>query len=61
MAALRCPCPQGSKIWGELWWTESKHRWVFFDDEKTSQTYTQNLTHCPGCERPLARENLTGR
>jgi hypothetical protein len=61
MAALRCPCPQGSKIWGELWWTGGKDRWVFFDDEKTSQTYTQNLTHCPGCERPLVREDLTGR
>jgi hypothetical protein len=36
MAALRCPCPQGSKIWGELWWTGGKDRWVFFDDEKTT-------------------------
>lgn len=61
MAALRCPCPQGSKIWGELWWTGGKDRWVFFDDEKTSQTYAQHLTHCPDCERPLAREDLTGR
>ena len=61
MAALRCPCPQGSKIWGELWWTGGKDRWVFLDDEKTSQTYTQHLTHCPGCERPLVREDLTGR
>jgi hypothetical protein len=34
---------------------------VFFDDEKTSQTYAQHLTHCPGCERPLMREDLTGR
>jgi len=61
MAALRCPCPQGSKIWGELWWTGGKHRWVFYDDEKTSQTYAQHLTHCPGCQRTLVREDLTGR
>ncbi len=61
MAALRCPCQQGSKIWGELWWSGGDHQWMFFGDEKTSQTYTQNLTHCPGCERMLVRENLTWR
>ena len=61
MAALRCSCRQGSKIWGKLWWGGGKHRWVFFDDEKTSQTYAEQLTHCPGCQRPLVRADLTGR
>jgi hypothetical protein len=33
-------------------------RWVFFDDEKTSETYAEQLTHCPGCGRSLERKAL---
>jgi hypothetical protein len=31
---------------------------VFFDDEKTSETYAEQLTHCPGCGRSLERKAL---
>jgi hypothetical protein len=31
---------------------------VFFDDEKTSETYTEQLTHCPECGRSLERKGL---
>ena len=33
-------------------------RWVFFDDEKTSETYAEQLTHCPECGRSLERKAL---
>jgi hypothetical protein len=48
MAALRCTCEQGTNLWGEFWWIEGEHRWVFFDDEKTSETYTEQLTTVVG-------------
>jgi C4-type Zn-finger protein len=31
---------------------------VFFDDEKTSETYAEQLTHCPACGRSLERKGL---
>jgi hypothetical protein len=58
MAALRCTCEQGTNLWGEFWWIEGEHRWVFFDDEKTSETYAEELTHCGGCGRSLERKGL---
>jgi hypothetical protein len=58
MVALRCTCEQGTNLWGEFWWIEGEHRWVFFDDEKTSETYTEQLTHCPECGRSLERKGL---
>jgi hypothetical protein len=45
-------------LWGEFWWIEGEHRWVFFDDEKTSETYAEQLTHCPDCGRSLERKAL---
>jgi hypothetical protein len=58
MVALRCTCEQGTNLWGEFWWIEGEHRWVFFDDEKTSETYGEELTHCPECGRSLERKGL---
>jgi len=58
MAALRCPCNQEHKIWGELWWVGGKHEWVFYDDLETNETYNENITHCPACGRQLERKNL---
>ncbi len=58
MVALRCGCEQGTNLWGEFWWIEGEHRWVFFDDEKTSETYAEQLTHCPECGRLLERKTL---
>jgi hypothetical protein len=58
VATLRCPCEQKHKIWGELWWTGDKHEWAFVDDLETSETYTENITYCPGCGRRLERKNL---
>jgi hypothetical protein len=58
MVALRCTCEQGTNLWGEFWWIEGEHRWVFFDDEKTSETYGEELTHCPECGRSLERKAL---
>ena len=58
MAALRCTCEQGTNLWGEFWWIEGEHRWVFFDDEKTSETYAEELTLCRGCGRSLERKTL---
>ena len=60
MAALRCPCQQGHKLWGELWWLGPPHGygWVFFDDLEASETYAEDITHCPACGRHLERKNL---
>jgi hypothetical protein len=58
MAALHCPCQQGIDIWGEVWWVGGQHRWVFFDDEKTSETYAKQITRCPGCGKTLERKQL---
>jgi hypothetical protein len=58
MAALHCPCQQGIDIWGEVWWVGGQHRWVFFDDEKTSETYAQQITRCPGCGKTLERTEM---
>jgi hypothetical protein len=46
MVALRCPCSEGEQ------------RWVLFDDERTREAYTEYITHCPGCGRPLERKDL---
>ena len=61
VVALRCVCEQGTELWGEFWWIEGEHRWVFFDDEKTSETYGEQITHCPGCGRSLERKGLRAR
>jgi hypothetical protein len=58
MTALHCPCQEKHKIWGEVWWVGGKHEWVFFDDLKTSETYVEQITHCPACHRQLERRNL---
>ena len=58
MAALRCPCEQDHKIWGELWWVGGAHKWVFYDDLETNETYTENITHCTACGRLLERKIL---
>jgi hypothetical protein len=58
MAALRCIYEQGTNLWGEFWWIEGEHRWLFFDDEKKSETYAEQLTHCRGCGRSLERKGL---
>jgi hypothetical protein len=58
MAALHCPCQQGIDIWGEVWWVGGEHRWVFFDDEKTSATYAEQITRCPGCGKTLERTEM---
>ena len=59
MAALRCSCEQGMPIWGESWWVvQGGHRWMFFDNDKTSETYAQRVTRCRGCGKTLEREEL---
>jgi hypothetical protein len=57
MAALRCPCNQEHKIWGEPWWVGGKHEWVFYDELETNETYAENITQCPACGRRLERKN----
>src|SRR5215210_5707063 len=32
MVVLYHPCPKRHRLWGELWWVEEEHRWMFFDD-----------------------------
>ena len=55
---LCCPCGQAHRLWGEFWWVEGKHRWVFFDDLRTSETYGEQVEHCPACARRLERKDL---
>jgi hypothetical protein len=58
VAALFCSCKQQHPIWGEFWWVEGKYKWVFFDEQDWSKTYSERLTHCPGCGLRLERMNL---
>ena len=58
MVALRCPCERGNELWGELWWAGGQYQWVFFDDLKMSETYSEALTYCPECGRQLERHTL---
>ncbi len=58
MVALNCSCERGTEMWGEFWWTEGRHQWVFFDDDRASETYAEHVTHCPGCGSALDRKNL---
>ena len=60
MAVLLCPCTHESRLWAEFWWVGRGHQWVFFDDDETSETYAEQVTHCPGCGRLLERKNLKG-
>jgi hypothetical protein len=56
--ALRCSCHQGPEVWAELWWTGEEHRWVFFDDDKRSETYAEQIERCPACGRRFDREEM---
>lgn len=60
MVVLRCTCPEMHKFWGELYWLGSPrgYEWVFFDDLQGSETYAEDITHCPACGRRLERKNL---
>jgi hypothetical protein len=59
MAALQCSCEQGMPIWGESWWVGGgQHRWVFYDNDKTSDTYAQKVTRCRRCGKTLERKKL---
>ncbi len=60
MVTLRCPCQERHKIWGELRWVGGHrgYEWGFFDDLEASQTYAEDITHCPACGRRLERKNL---
>ena len=57
MATLECTCTR-SDLWAEFWWVGREYRWVFFDDDETSETYAEQVTNCPGCGKPLERKNL---
>jgi hypothetical protein len=58
MAALRCSCEQGRPLWGEFWWVGGGHRWAFFEAEKTSETYAEQVTRCRVCGKTLERTEL---
>jgi hypothetical protein len=58
MVMLLCPCSQECRLWAEFWWVGRGHQWMFFDDERTSETYAEQVTHCPGCGTLLDRKTL---
>jgi hypothetical protein len=58
VAELYCPCEQRHKLWGEFWWVGGKYQWLFFDDLKSSETYAEQVIHCPACGRLLERKSL---
>lgn len=52
------PLPARDRHWGEVWWVGEEHRWLYVGDEKTSETYSEQITRCPSCGRLLERKNL---
>ena len=61
MAVFYCTCKSRKRIWAEFWWKsdENKHGWVFFDDDKGSETFGESVTTCSGCGERLHRGTLT--
>jgi hypothetical protein len=57
VAVMYCPCKAAHKLWGELWWIEGELRRVFFDDLQSSETYAEQVEHCPACGRRLERKD----
>jgi hypothetical protein len=55
---LACPCVHKRNLWGEFWWAAGGYQWVFFDDLQTSETYAEQVSHCPSCGRRLERKDL---
>lgn len=58
MAAFLCSCGRGHELWGEFWWLDGQYRWVYFDDDKRSETYTEQVENCPECGKRLERKDL---
>jgi hypothetical protein len=58
MAAFLCSCGQGHELWGEFWWLDGQHQWVYFDDDRRSETYTEQVENCPECGKRLERKGL---
>ena len=58
MARLRCSCRQGVDVWGEVWWAGGRPRWVFFDDEKTSESNSQGLERCACSGKAFERKDM---
>ena len=44
---IYCSCSH--KIWCEVRYEADLVILIFFDDEETSETYAEQITHCPGC------------
>ena len=61
MAVFYCKCKSRRRFWAEFWWkaNEDGHGWVFFDDERGSDTYGESVTKCSGCGERLHRGTLT--
>ena len=36
----------------------AEHRWVFFDDDKRSETYAEQVERCPACGGRLERKEM---
>jgi hypothetical protein len=39
MATLVCPCARGGDLWGEFWWVGREYKWVYFDNDDTSDLH----------------------
>jgi hypothetical protein len=61
VAALYCSCEQKPQSWGEFWWTGEEHKWAYFDDRETSETYTERITHCAPRVAPAGDSSLSAR
>lgn len=57
MATLYCGCRHS--IWSDLWWTEDGAVMLFMDNQRSSDSYGRQVTHCPGCGRELRLEKLS--
>lgn len=58
MATMYCPCEAEHELWAELLWVGRRHQWVYFDNRRESETYVEQVTHCPSCGRRIEHRNL---
>jgi hypothetical protein len=50
----------GHRVRAEVGVTDGRAALVYFDDERTSESYDEHVASCPGCGQRLAGEGLQG-
>ena len=50
----------GHRVRAEVGATDGRGVFVYFDDDRASESYAEHVASCPGCGQSLAGEGLQG-